>query len=49
MLDVVTHWMRDVSLITGRYFAHLTPERYSHILLFILLVGWLMLRSDGRR
>ena len=49
MLEFITHWLRDVSTLAGRYFANLTPERYSHILLFILLVGWLMLRSGTRR
>ena len=49
MVTLITHWLRDVSFLTGQYFTNLTPEKYSHILMLILLVGWLMLRGGNRR
>lgn len=49
MLDIFTTWVHQVAHLTGTYFTHMNPEKYTHILLFIVFAGWLMLGGSNRR
>ena len=48
MFIIISNWVRDLGLLVTNYFDHLTPEKYSHILLFIVVLGWFMLGNTRR-
>ena len=49
MFSIITHWVRDLGLLVSRFFTHLTPEKYSYILLGIVMMGWFLLGGTNRR